>query len=384
MEVYFDNSATTRIYDEVLELMINVQRDHYGNPSARHLKGGDAEKIVKTAKEQVANTLKVKPTEIFFTSGGTEGNNMAIIGRSYAITGKKGHIITTRIEHASVYNPVLFLESQGFEVSFLPVDNTGKADLNALKEMLRPDTVLVSMMMVNNEMGAIEPIEEAAKIVHENAKRALFHVDAIQAYGKLKILPKKMGIDILTVSGHKIHGPKGTGFIYIRENAGLKPIIYGGGQQNDMRSGTENVAGIAGLGLAAEISNKTLAERVEHMYEIREYMMGRLGEIEEAVINSTPGKAGAPQIISCSFEGVKAEPLLHALEDKGIYVSSGSACSSNHPAISGTLKAIGVRDDLLDCTIRFSFNQYNTKEEVDYCIEALKELIPTLKRYTRR
>ena len=252
MEAYFDNSATTRCSDAAVALMQKVLLEDYGNPSSLHMKGVVAEKYIKAATEQIARTLKVAEKEIVFTSGGTESNNLALIGVALANQRAGKHIITTAIEHASVYNPLIFLEEQGFEVTYLPVDAKGVVSLEALAEALREDTILVSMMHVNNEIGTIEPIEEAAKLIHEKNPKTLVHVDAIQSFGKLRIYPKRMGIDLLSVSGHKIHGPKGVGFLYVKDKTKIKPIIHGGGQQKNMRSGTENVAGIAGLGVAVE------------------------------------------------------------------------------------------------------------------------------------
>lgn len=383
MEVYFDNSATTRVLDKVVAAMDEMMTVNYGNPSARHIMGVRAENAVKEAASRVARTLKVKEKEILFTSGGTESNNMALIGT--ALAGKRAgkHIIASNIEHASIYNPLEILEEMGFEITYLTVDGKGHVDLEQLKKAIRPDTILVSVMYVNNEVGAVEPVEEIGKIIHETNPNTVYHVDAIQAYGKFMIRPKKQGIDLLSVSGHKLHGPKGVGFLYIDEHVKIRPIIYGGGQQRGMRSGTENVPGIVGMGVAAEEAYDHFEEKMAHLYGLKDHMLERLTEIEGAYPNSYPGKESAPQVVSVSFSGVRSEVLLHALEEKGIYVSSGSACSSNHPAVSGTLKGIGVKQELLDSTLRFSFGRFNTLEEVDYCMETLKELLPVLRRYQR-
>ena len=383
MEIYFDNSATTRALDEVKDLVVKLMTEDYANPSSRHRKGMEAEQYVKEAAMRIAKTLKVKEKEIIFTSGGTESNNMALIGAALAGQRAGKHIISTRIEHASVYQPLAFLETLGFEVTYLHTDRQGHISLEELEQSIRPDTILVLVMYVNNEMGAIEPVEEIASLVHQKGKNIIFHVDAIQAYGKMEIRPKKQGIDLLSVSGHKIHGPKGVGFLYIDEKVRIKPLLYGGGQQRDLRSGTENVPGIAGLGLAAEEMYRDHKGKVARITELKDYFIDRVQELEGVTVNSLKKSAGAPQIASVSFKGVRSEVLLHALEDKGIYVSSGSACSSNHPAISGTLRAIGVEKDLLDSTLRFSFGLFNTKEEVDICISALEELLPVLRKYYR-
>lgn len=383
MEVYFDNSATTKVLEPVKEIVVKVMTEDYGNPSAKHRLGMVAEQYVKEAAEIIAGTLKVSAKEIIFTSGGSESNNMALIETAMANKRAGNHIISTSIEHASVYNPLAFLEEQGFRVTYLPVDSKGHISLSGLEEAICPETILVSIMYVNNEIGAVEPIEEIAKVIRKKNPSILFHVDAIQAYGKFVIRPKRQGIDLLSVSGHKIHAPKGIGFLYVNERVKIKPLIYGGGQQRGMRSGTENVPGIAGLGVAAKEMYRDHSARMEKMYELKDYMIERLSEVEGVTINSLPGKASAPQIVSASFAGTRSEVLLHALEDKGIYVSSGSACSSNHPAVSGTLKGIGVKADLLDSTLRFSFGLFNTKEEVDYCVETLNSLLPVLRRYQR-
>lgn len=383
MEAYFDNSATTKVLDSVRDIVVKTMTEDYGNPAAKHRKGMEAEQYIRDARKIIADTMKVQEKEILFTSGGSESNNMALIGTAWANQRAGKHIISTSIEHPSVYNPLGVLEELGFEVTILPVDHDGHISLKELEEAIRPDTILVSTMYVNNEVGAVEPVEEIAKIIRAKNPSTLYHVDAIQAYGKYVIRPKKQGIDLLSVSSHKIHGPKGVGFLYIRNGVKIKPLIYGGGQQAGMRSGTENVPGVAGFGAAAKEMYTNHAEKVQKLIELKDYMTDRLGEIEGTVINSKKGEASAPQIVSVSFEGVRSEVLLHALEDKGVYVSSGSACSSNHPGISGTLKGIGVAQKLLDSTIRMSFGMFNTKEEVDYTIDVLKELVPVLRRYQR-
>ena len=383
MEAYFDNSATTKVLDSVKDIVVKTMTEDYGNPAAKHRKGMEAEQYIRDARKIIADTMKVQEKEILFTSGGSESNNMALFGAAWANQRAGKHIISTSIEHPSVYNPLGMLEELGFEVTILPVDHDGHISLKELEEAIRPDTILVSTMYVNNEVGAVEPVEEISKIIKAKNPSTLYHVDAIQAYGKYVIRPKKQGIDLLSVSSHKIHGPKGVGFLYIRNGVKIKPLIYGGGQQAGMRSGTENVPGVAGFGAAAKEMYTNHAEKVQKLIELKDYMTDRLGEIEGTVINSKKGEASAPQIVSVSFEGVRSEVLLHALEDKGVYVSSGSACSSNHPGISGTLKGIGVAQKLLDSTIRMSFGMFNTKEEVDYTIDGLKELVPVLRRYQR-
>ena len=383
-EIYFDNAATTRVRPEVAELMMKVMTEDYGNPSARHVMGMKAENYIKTAREQIARTLRVDPGEIYFTSGGTESNNLALIGTALARSRRGKHIISTGIEHAAIYKPLDLLREQGFDITILPVDRQGHIDLSELSAAIRPDTILVSLMYVNNEIGSIEPIAEAGRIIKERNPECYFHTDTIQAYGKLRIRPKTEHIDMLSVSAHKIHGPKGTGFIYIDKHVRLHPLILGGGQERDMRSGTENVPGIAGMGLAAEMYYKDHEKTEAGMLSVRDRLIDRLSVMEGVKLNTEKGEGFAPHVVSASFAGVRAEVLLHALEQKGIYVSSGSACSSNHPAISGTLRSIGVDQDLLDSTLRFSFGIYSTPEEADLCADALEELLPQLRRFVRR
>lgn len=383
MEAYFDNSATTRVFDCVKEIVVKTMEVDYGNPSAKHRKGMEAERYIKNARSIIAETLKVQEKEILFTSGGTESNNMALIGTAMANRRSGMHIISTNIEHASVYNPLAYLEEQGFEVTYLLVDPLGHISLLELEEAIRPDTILVSVMYVNNEVGAVEPVEEIGALIKKKNPKTLFHVDGIQAYGKYRIRPKKLCMDLFSVSAHKIHGPKGVGFLYVGENVKIKPLLYGGGQQKDLRSGTENVPGVAGLGAAAQEIYKNHEETTERLLILKNRLITGLTKLEDVVVNSRPGLESAPQIVSASFRGIRSEVLLHALEDRGIYVSAGSACSSNHPAISGTLKGVGIAGELLDATLRFSFGSLNTIEEVDYSLEVLKELLPVLRRYRR-
>ncbi len=383
MEAYFDNSATTRVLDSVKDIVVKTMTEDYANPAAKHRRGMEAEQYIRTARAEIAGTLKVSEKEILFTSGGSESNNLALIGGELANQRAGKHIISTGIEHPSVYRPLEYLAGLGFEITFLPVDRNGHISLEELSENLREDTILVSVMYVNNEVGAVEPVEEIFRIIRKKNPRTLFHVDAIQAYGKYVIRPRKQGIDLLSVSGHKIHGPKGVGFLYIRDGVKLKPMIYGGGQQNDMRSGTENVPGVAGLGVAAREMYRDHEAKIACLTGLKDYMIDRVSELEGVTVNSKKGEGSAPQIVSVSFEGVRSEVLLHALEERGIYVSSGSACSAHHPGISGTLKGIGVAQKLLDATIRFSFGIFNTKEEIDYCMDVLNELLPVLRKYRR-
>lgn len=387
MEAYLDNSATTRCSDRACQLMVDLLTKDYGNPSSLHMKGIEAERFVETAKKKIAKTLRVSEKEIIFTSGGTESNNLAIIGAAMANRRAGNHIITTSIEHASVENPMEFLKEQGFEITYLSVDENGIISLEELEEAVTEQTILVSMMQVNNEIGAIEPVAEAAELIKKKNPATLIHVDAIQSYGKMYIYPKKLGIDMLSVSGHKIHGPKGSGFLWVKEKTKLKPLILGGGQQKGMRSGTENVPAIAGLGEAAEEIYENLDEKRANLYGLKQRFIDGIEKLEGTHVNGKTGEDSAPHIVSVSFEGIRSEVLLHSLEDRGIYVSSGSACSSNNHAGkqkgSKTLRNIHLKENLLDSTLRFSFSVHTTEEEIDYALEVLGELLPVLKKYTR-
>lgn len=384
MEAYLDNSATTRCSQTVADKMMEMLVKDYGNPSSLHMKGVTAENAINEAKKKIARTLKVNDKEILFTSGGTESNNLAIIGSAMANHRAGKHIITTVMEHASVSSTMKFLEENGFEVTYLGVDSLGHISLDELENVIREDTILVSIMHVNNEIGAVNDMEEIGRIIKEKNPSTIFHIDAIQSYGKLWVYPKKMKCDLLSVSGHKFHGPKGCGFLYIKDKTKIRPIIYGGGQQKGMRSGTENVPAYAALGLAAEEIYTGFEEKQNHLYELRDYFIQEVTKIPGISINGDISHNNAPHIVSVSIEGVRAEVILHALEDKEIYVSAGSACSSNKPAISSTLKGIGVKPELLDSTVRFSFCVHTTREELDYALEVMNQVIPMLQRYTRR
>lgn len=380
MDVYFDNAATTKIIPEVREIMLETMDLEYGNPSSMHKKGIGAEKYIRYARQVLAKQLKCEPKEIAFTSGGTESNNLALIGIALANKRAGDHIITTGIEHASVYNPILYLQDLGFRVTFLKVDPFGKIDLEELENSLCEDTILVSTMAVNNEIGAVEPVEEAVRIVKAYNKAIIYHVDAIQAFGKMVIYPKRIGVDALSVSGHKIHGPKGSGALFVDSHVKIKPMLYGGGQEKGLRSGTENTAAIAGMGKAAEVMYERLEENRRKMSAVKQALIEGATKLPDVTDHS----GEAPHIASLSFKGVRSEVLLHALEEKGICVSAGSACSSNHPAVSGVLKAIGLEKDLLESTLRFSFSEYNTIEEAEYTVGVLKELLPVLRKFTRK
>ena len=289
------------------------------------------------------------------------------------------HIICSAIEHASVSATMEFLSKEGYEITYIGVDESGRLNLEELRAALREDTILVSTMFVNNEIGVIEPIEEISKIIKDYNENIVFHVDGVQAFGKMRFSPKRLGVDLMSFSGHKIHGPKGSGVLYIKDKLLMRPIIYGGGQQNAMRSGTENVPAIAGMGLATEIMYKDNEKKMEHIRSLKKSFIERVTAFENVYDNS----GDAPHVISISFVGVRSEVMLHSLEDKGIYVSAGSACSSNKPHVSNVLKAINLPQERLESTLRFSFCEDNTMEQVDYAIEVIGELLPMLRKYTR-
>lgn len=384
MEVYLDNSATTRVFPSVAALMTKIMCEDYGNPSSMHYKGVEAERYIRYAKEVIARNLKVNEKEIFFTSGGTESDNLALIGTAMANQRAGKHLITTSIEHPAVLQTMKYLETQGFSVTYLPVDKNGQIQLEDLQQAITNETILVSVMHTNNEIGSLQPIAEAGALIKKMNSGIVFHVDAIQGYGKFRILPKKMEIDILSVSGHKIHGPKGIGFLYLNDKIKIKPIIYGGGQQNGIRSGTENVPGAAGLAKAIEEVYLNLEEKTERLYWLKEKFIQGIIDIEGLTINGLTGKLSAPHVVSVSVEGVRSEVLLHSLEERGIYVSAGSACAATHATISATLKAIGLKKELMDSTIRFSFSVFTTTEEINYTIQTMYDMIPMLRKYKRR
>ena len=380
MECYLDNSATTRVDPEVAELMNKIMLEDYGNPASLHSKGFEAEKHIKRAKEILSGILKCKESGLIFTSGGTESDNTALFGAYYANKRRGNRIITTRIEHPAVLRCAEQLEKEGAEVDYLDVDSEGHIDLKQLEALLCKETVLVSVMHVNNETGAKEPVEEIGKMIHKLQPDCLFHVDDVQGFGKLKLIPKEAHVDLLSVSSHKIHGPKGAGFLYRSERTKLIPLIYGGGHQMGFRSGTENVPGAAGFALAASKLYEDLDASYAHMTNLRDTIVEGISGIENIKING----GDVPYIISLSVKGVRAEVLLHALEEKGIYVSAGSACSSNKPRVSDTLKAMGVEKWQTESTIRISLSPHTTQEEADYAVSAIRELVPGLRRFVRK
>ena len=384
MEAYLDNSATTRAYDEVADLVAKIMKEEFGNPSSVHHMGMVSGERLSQARETIAASLKVDPQEIVFTSGGTESDNLALIGVARANKWRGNHIITTKIEHPAILETMAFLEKEGFEITYLSVDETGTIDLDELKNAIRKETILVSIMFVNNEIGTLMPIQKAGELIKSVNKDTYFHVDAVQAYGKVLIRPRTMNIDLLSVSGHKIHGPKGVGFLYVKKGTKIVPICYGGGQQKGMRSGTENVPGIAGLALAAKKCYEDFDAKIKKLYDLKQYTVDSLLErIPDIKINGQKVNEGAPHIISVSIKGLAAETVLNMLSSKNIYVSAGSACTSNNPHVSDTLQAIGLEKDLLESTIRISMSFMTTKEEMDYFLDTLCSQVSNMRKFYR-
>lgn len=386
-EIYLDNSATTKVYPEVAKLMTQIMLEDYGNPSSMHTKGVDAEKYVILATKQISKALKVQDKEILFTSGGTESDNLALIGTARANCRAGKHIITTKIEHPAILKTVEYLATEGFEIDCLSVDSMGRISLTELEDKLRPDTILVSIMHTNNEVGSLQPIAEAGALIKKKNPNCLFHVDAVQGFGKAEIYPRKMNIDLLSVSGHKIHGPKGIGILYVGEKVKIKPISYGGGQQKGMRNGTLNVPGIAGIGLATEMITKDLQANRERLYELKEFFLQEVSKLERVSINGCdPAKVRetAPHIINISVKGLRSEVMLHALEEKGVYVSAGSACASHSKKESSTLKSMGATPEEMDGALRISMSEFTTREELEYALASLKEVIDMYSRFIRK
>lgn len=377
-EIYLDNSATTRPFEEVVDYINHINRNVYGNPSSLHKKGSEAERLVKQARESIANTLNVESKEIYFTSGGTESNNLAIRGYLDANTRRGKHIITTLIEHPSVMEVYKHLEKNGYRVDYIKVDSNGVIELEDLKQRITPETSLISIIYVNNEIGTIQPLEEIVKIKNVLNREAVIHIDAVQAYGKFKIMPQKAGIGMMSLSSHKIHGPKGVGALYVDKSIKIKPVIFGGGQEASVRSGTENVSGICGFGLASLQYFSNLSERNKKVDTLKKIFIERLKRNVEGFRIISPENS-SPYILNISFKDVKAEVLLHHLEEKNIFVSTGSACSSRKKIHSHVLKAIGILPIEIDGAIRFSFSGLNIEEEITETVEAILDIIPKIK-----
>lgn len=382
MEIYLDNSATTKPYKEVVDKMLQALTEDYANPSSLHRKGIEVEKNIKLIRQNIAKSIGAKDKEIYFTSGGTESNNTIIRGIANLNKKRKNHIISTVIEHPSVLNTLKDLELEGFEITYLKVDENGKIDLNELKESIRPSTCLITIMHVNNEIGSIQPIVEIGKYLKTLDEKLYLHVDAIQSYGKINFRPSRYNIDFMSVSAHKFHGPKGIGFMYIKENNRLKPLLTGGGQEIGIRSGTENVPGIYGLGEAVKIINQDLNAVIEKISKLKDMLKREIvNNIDDIKVNSP--EDGVCHILNISFRGVKGEVLLHYLEQKGIYVSTGSACSSKKKG-SHVLNAIGLKPDEIEGAIRFSLSDTNSEDQIKEVVKVLKESVNDLRMIIRR
>lgn len=382
-EIYLDNSATTKQYDEVTLLMSDVAANTYGNPSSLHTKGIEAEKCIKSARETIADSLGAEPKEITFTSGGTEANNLAIRGYLDANPRKGKHIITTKVEHPSVLEVYHHLEECGYCIDYIGVDETGRMDLQEFKNKLDQETALISIILVNNETGIIERFEEISALRDRISPQAVIHLDAVQAYGKIAINPSKAGIGLLSMSSHKIHGPKGVGALFASKKVKLKPLFFGGGQEALLRSGTENVPGISGFGLASRLTFDRLKINNEHAAALKNAFIEKLAESDISCRIISPLDA-SPYILNIAFEDIRAEVLLHHLEQKGIFVSTGSACSSHKNTRSHVLSAMGIPNQLIDGAIRFSFSGFNTIEEIHTTVEALKEIIPFIEIHRKQ
>lgn len=378
MEIYLDNSATTRPYDEVIALMSEVQSRFYGNPSSAHLKGMEAEKLIREAREAITRVLNCKAEAVYFTSGGTEANNIAIKGVANRRHRHGKHIVTSRIEHPSVLNCCRRLQKEGFSLSCLQVDNEGYINPEELKELVKDDTILVSIIHVNNETGTLQNLAEMGPLIKRLNPQTLFHVDAVQSFGKTPITLNEWNVDLLSCSAHKIHGPKGVGALWVREDATLEPLFDGGEQERFLRPGTENVAGIAGFGLAATTALKNQAENANLIYRLKKtfYQAVYSSDIE-VKLNGPPIEESAPHILNLSFPQIRAEVLLHALENWGVYISAGSACHSRHSEPSHVLKAMGIKGERLYGAVRISASQFNSEEEIHKAagltVKAVKE-----------
>ncbi len=378
--IYFDNSATTKPLKQVIDEVALCMEKYFGNPSSAHRLGIEAERKAEAARSQVAGLIGAQPKEIVFTSGGSEANNTAILG-----TVKNGeHIITSKIEHPSVIRLLEHMETLGCEVTYLEVDGNGAVKLEELEASIKDNTRLVTIMHVNNEVGSIQPVADMVRLVRARSKKARIHVDAVQSAGKLELDVAKMGVDLLSLSAHKIHGPKGVGALYVKSGLVLKPLILGGGQERGIRSGTENLPGIAGFGTAAAAAMENRKEKAEQLYQIKKHFIEKIEEIEAVKINSPLGSTHTDSILNISFLGIRGEVLLHALEDYNVFVSTGSACSSRQAGHSNyVLPAMGLSKAEVEGAIRFSFSHMNTITEVDNTIEALKKLLPFLRRLNK-
>lgn len=378
-QVYMDYSATTPVKQEVLETMSPYFTEHYGNPSSLYTIGQESKAAISNARRQVASIIGADEKEIYFTACGTESDNWAIFGTADAKKGKGKHIITSKIEHHAVLHSCQQLEKQGYDVTYLDVEPDGTINPQALKAALRDDTVMVSIMMVNNEVGTIEPIKEFCSVTKAFNKEIIFHTDAVQGLGNVSIDVKELGIDLMSMSAHKIYGPKGVGGFFIRKGLRITNYLHGGAQENRHRAGTENIAGIVGFGKAAELAEKNLDEHIRHCSELRDYFIEQvLKNIPNTEVNGNmehrhPGNA------SITFNYIEGESILLLLDAKGIYVSTGSACSSTSLTPSHVLTALGVPVERIHGTVRFSIGDFTTKEDLDYVLDELKPVVTRLR-----
>jgi cysteine desulfurase len=378
--VYLDNSATTKPHKEVIDEVANCMEQYFANPSSAHKLGIEAEKKLKAAREKVAAFLKAKPQEIIFTSGGSEANNMAVLG----VVLKGDHIITTKIEHPSIIRLLQDMEKESYEITYLDVDCDGLINIEQLANSMKENTKLISIMYVNNEMGSIQPMNEIINIVREKSRKAKVHIDAVQAMGKININVKDLGADLISFSAHKIHGPKGVGALYIKEGLRLRPLIAGGGQEFDIRSGTENLPGISGFGIAVEMMSKGFEDKQAHIRKLKQHFIEGLKSCDKVKINSPLDNNHIDNILNVSFEGVRGEVMLHSFEDYNIYVSTGSACSAKKGSHKNyVLPAMGLNTMQAEAAIRFSFSYQNTTQEIDYTIDAIKKILPFLRRISK-
>lgn len=385
-EIYLDNGATTRPSERVVAKMTQVLTEAYGNPSSLHRKGQQAEKYVEEARRTIARYLGVDPVTLYFTSGGTECSNTAILGAAQKNARRGRHILTVRGEHPATMEPLKLLAEQGYEVEYVENDAVGRIVLEDLKKKLRDDTILVTCLHVNNETGVIQPVEEMGAIIKAKRPEILFHVDTVQSFAKLPVHPIAWQADFLSSSAHKFHGPKGVGCLYVRRGLTIRPLIRGGGQEKKFRSGTENVPGIAGMGEAVQEAVEALTEHEAYVRALKMRLYERiLREIPKTSVNGPTPEEGAAHVLNMRFFNVRSEVLLHSLEEYGIFISSGSACASNKPEEkSPALSALGYGREEMDQSVRFSFSRYNTPEEMDETVEALKKVVPMLRRYVRR
>lgn len=381
-QVYLDHSATTPVRAEVLEAMLPYFSEVAGNPSSLHRVGQQAKRALNEARESVARAIGAETDEVFFTSGGTESDNQALVGVAEALRERGRHIITSTVEHHAVLHAANWLETRGFEVTYLPVDGHGVVDLSALRAALRPDTTLVSLMLANNEVGTIQPVREAAKLAHEHG--ALFHTDAVQAAGKIPLDVDELGVDLLSLTAHKFHGPKGAGVLYVRRGTPLMPLLRGGQQESSVRPGTHNTPGIVGLAVALDLATREMESEAARLARLRDRLeTGIKGSIADVQVNGHP-EARLPNILNVSFAGVEGEALLMALDMKGIAVSTGSACAAGSTDPSHVLQAMGVEPRLVEGSLRFSFGHVNTEADVDYTLEVLSEAVTSLRRVWTR